>query len=143
MSKELKNVRLLTSGIVTCLHPNQAVPEGTVFTPEDFGTAGTDEANYLVLNKMAERTSDAANFGGKTLDSGKTHVSGIKENDDATLKTILLGTVEQVKEHIDSKAYTVEQIKRLGELNLSDAKPREGVAKAVEAFIAENEKPAE
>lgn len=137
-TKELKNVRLLTAAIVSCLHVNQAVPEGTVFDPEEFGTEGVNEANYLVLHKMAERTADDTTFKGVTLDEGKSHVSGIVDNDDDALKLVLKGSVAEVTEHINSNVYTVAQIKRLGELNIDAEKPRDGVAKAVEAFLAEH-----
>lgn len=130
--------KLLTSAIVGCLHVNQAVPEGTVFNPADFGTEGENEANYLVLHGMAERTSEKANFEGKTKDDGKAHVSGFVENDDATLKTILNGSVADVQKHIDSGVYNLKQIQRLGELNISSDKPRQGVADAVEAYVAAN-----
>ena len=134
-----KNVRLLTTAIVTALHPNQPVLDGTVYNPEDFGSSAVQEANALVLLKLAERTSDKVTFAGKTLDSDKPNTSGFVNNDDTALKVILEGTVAQVEEAIASKVYTLDQVKRLGELNTLSEKPRAGVADAVLAFVEANE----
>ena len=126
MSKS--NCKLLTRAIVTSLHPNEPVSEGEVFNPKDF-QGGEDESKALVLMGYAEFTDEKPTY--KRDAPKEPAISGLKPDEDAPLNAVLEGNVDDVKAAIASGVYSVEQIKRLGELNTLSAKPRAGVEDAV------------
>jgi hypothetical protein len=126
MSKS--NCKLLTAAIVSALHPNEAIPAGTVFNPKEF-QGGEDEAKALVLMGYAEFTDEKSSF--SPVAAKEPAISGEEPNDDKALNAVLEGNVDDVKAAIASGVYSAEQIKRLGELNTLSAKPRAGVEDAV------------
>jgi hypothetical protein len=134
MSKS--NYKLLTSCIVSALHPNEPIAAGTVFNAKDYA-GGEQEAKQLVLLGYAEVTDEAPTHNAEKPEADPAAISGLEEDEDAPLKLILGGNVESVKEAIASGSLTPEQIKRLGELNILSEKPRQGVEDAVEAALAE------
>ncbi len=89
----MKNVKLLTSAIVSGLHPNQAHSAGTVYAAKD--EAAEQEAKALIRVGYAEETDEKVNYVDKSLPKSE-QISGIKENNDAPLKEILTGTVDEV-----------------------------------------------
>lgn len=159
----MKNQRfnLLTTLIVSALHPNEPQPAGTKWEPTN--VIDIQEANELVLANYAEK-----------IDADKSHTvtpTWLQRQDEAKRKAaeevvsepepdstpdggsdddltddelalVLEGNVEQVKAELDG--LTVEQLKRLDALEGAEgAKQRKGVTDAIADAISALENPQE
>jgi hypothetical protein len=142
--------RLLTTLIVSALHPNEPHPTGTEWAPVN--VIDIQEADSLVLSGYAEKSEgkgsaplastvierqDAARKAKEAADRGETvdDDAGSNLNEtDQVLTLILEGSVDQVKAELDG--LTGEQLQRLSELeDGADGKQRKGVADAITAAI--------
>lgn len=152
----MKNQRykLLTTIIVSALHPNEPHAPGTVWEPTN--AIDVQEADQLVEAKYAEKTSDAKATVTPTWlqrqDDAKRKaveapaeepVPGSKSStqddglSDEELELVLEGNVEQVKAELDG--LTREQLLRLDELEGDKdqgGKQRKGVHDAIADAIA-------
>lgn len=135
MSKKT-NYRLLSSMLVSGLHPNEPIVGGTIFAPDREGGPLDMEGKALVDQGYAEFTDEKPTWAGTTLDSHKTHLSGLVPNDDAAYNELLKGKVAEIEVGLENGTYTVEQLERIKTLNLTGENPRDGVDKAVDKAIA-------
>lgn len=151
--------RLLTTLIVSALHPNEPHPAGTEWAPKN--VLDVKEADELVQVGYAEQVKgtsnaplaslvldreDAARKRKEALDRGEDPDADVvvtekkqppaNTGDDEVLSLILEGNVDQVKAELDG--LTVEQLLRLAELE-GDAeqggKQRKGVLEAIDAAV--------
>lgn len=147
--------KLLTTLIVSALHPNEPQAAGTVWAPVN--VIDVQEAEALVTASYAEKTDDdkaplastvlerqdaarkrkEAEDRGETVEDSKPPAPVVSE-DDQVLSLILEGTVDQVKAELEG--LTAEQLTRLGELEAEKGeKARKGVADAVAEALEELE----
>lgn len=147
--------KLLTTLIVSALHPNEVHQTGTVWAPsnrmdileaEDLVKSGYAEktndtkaslASLALDRKEAARQRQAAIDRGEDPDAGAASapvVTDTSTSDDEVLSLILEGSVDQVVAELEG--LTEAQLQRLAELEAGEnGKKRKGVAEAVEAAV--------
>lgn len=151
--------KLLTTLIVSALHPNEVHQAGTVWAPtnrmdiieaEDLVKAGYAEhtgdtkaplASLALDRKEEARRRQEAIDRGENPDEGDTTAETVVTDDktggdteEAVLTLILEGNIDQVKSELPG--LTEPQLQRLAELELA-GQGRKGVAEAIEAAVAE------
>lgn len=151
--------KLLTTLIVSALHPNEPHQAGTEWAPknvldireaDELVTAGFAEkvggdsksplASLVLDRKEEARRRQEAIDRGENPDEGDTTAETVVTDDnggnteEAVLTLILEGNIDQVKSELPG--LTEPQLQRLAELELA-GQGRKGVAEAIEAAVAE------
>lgn len=147
--------KLLTTLIVSALHPNEPHQAGTEWAPKN--VLDIREADELVAVGFAEKVGDSkaplaslaldrkeeARRRQEAIDRGENPDEGAEtvvaddnggNTEDQVLALILEGTVDQVKSELTG--LTEAQLQRLAELELA-GHGRKGVAEAIEVAVAE------
>ena len=122
--------KLLTTAIVSALHPNEQQAKGSVWEPKD--RADVLEAEALAIAGFAESTNEAVTV--KTIAEKR---EGADDDDvDTELSELLEGNVETVNEAIDAAFddLTAEQLEALSKLEAA-GKNRKGVLDHIAGYL--------
>jgi hypothetical protein len=119
-----KKYKLLTTAIVSALHPNQPQAGGSVWEPKDRNEVL--EAEALHQAGLAEPTNESATV--RTLtDAAEAAAEDVSDED------VLSGSIDEVVASLDQ--YDDAGLKRLAKLE-KKGKDRKGIADAIAAKLA-------
>lgn len=124
--------KLLTTAIVSALHPNEQQAKGSVWEPKD--RADVLEAEALAVAGFAESTNEAATV--KTIAEKREGADDDDADVETELSELLEGNVETVNEAIDAAFddLTAEQLKSLSVLE-AKGKNRKGVLDHIAQYL--------
>lgn len=124
--------KLLTTAIVSALHPNEQQAKGSVWEPKD--RADVLEAEALAVAGFAESTNEAATV--KTIAEKREGADDDDADVETELSELLEGNVETVNEAIDAAFddLTAEQLESLSALE-AKGKNRKGVLDHIAQYL--------